>query len=160
MSKFDLKARLLLKAGALTKWFPVDLRPDSGWEVELAFLTKEGFERMVKKHTRRVYVEASNDHIAKLDKVAFYGELTDKIIMNWKGLTVGVLKTLVAFNTDGLKDSEEVTFSRDTCVLILQHSVGFDNWVADIASMPGRFQNGVPDEESGLGNSSPTPSGS
>lgn len=158
---FDLTKRLLLKPQSLTKTFDCDLRPDSGWRVELAFLTREGFERMLKKHTRRVYLRDSNEHVQKLDKQAYYEELADKIILGWSGLTIGVLKTLVAFDTTGLQDDMEVEFTREVCVSILRHSVGFDVWVTDLASQPGRFQDAsTTDEEKAVGNSSPSPSGS
>lgn len=157
---FNLKERLILKTGALTKVFDCDLRPDSGWKIELAFMTKEGFERMMKKHNRRVFIQATNEHVQKLNKAEFFGEMADKIFVGWSGLTVEVLKTLVAFDSTGLKDDQEIEFSRETCVLILLHSVGFDAWVMEVASSPGRFQSSEPEQEEGaLGNSSPSPSG-
>jgi hypothetical protein len=108
-----------------------------GFDVDLAFLSRESLQGLRKKATKNSYKgrqlhEEVNDDL-------FLELYVDATVKGWKGFTVGHLKQLAPIETAGLQDTDVVEFSKENALDLMKSSSQFDSWVAEIISDLGNF---------------------
>ena len=122
--------------GEMSAWF--EFKGDG--EVEIAFMPKDKFARIIKKHTRISYKRGQQREITDDDKVNT--EVGRLVVRTWRKLT---------------QDGKPFPYSQDNCDLLMRKSYEFSNFVSERCVEMEEFTE-ERDEEA-VKKSVPTPSG-
>ena len=125
----DLKS-MLLPEKVVTFEFP----GCEGFMVDLAFLSKESNQQLWKKCQRQVIDSKSRKAREEFDDELFLELYTRAVIKGWKGLKLKYLKELVLADVPEDKEEDELNYSEDNALTLIQSSNIFDNWVGEVIS--------------------------
>jgi len=101
-----------------------------------------------KPQMQRIFDEAKTTRInmrtlreeEEMDRPKFRRLYADQVIKDWKGLTIGVLKTLVVLNiSSDLPESTEIGCTSENRQMLLEHSLEFDQWLSGVTQRVDTF---------------------
>jgi hypothetical protein len=138
------------------EWFQF---PGTKFEVKIAHYGKQAMEDLYNScKIKKTDPRNPRQIIESLDTEAFRIAYAEKIIKDWRGLTLDVLKRFIVLKQDAENSAdEELPFSPDNRLALLSASAEFDNWVTNVCQDVEAF-NRVKKEEQ-LKNSLPAHSG-
>jgi len=101
-----------------------------GFEVKLAFLPREELTRIKNKATTYKIKAGFRDKEEEFNSELFVKEFTRACILDWRGLTVGGVSQIapVVYTTEEEKN-EEVPYTQEDAVALINSSIIFDNWL-------------------------------
>jgi len=112
-------------------WIPFP--EGEGFEVEVASIARKELTKMRKGCTTTKFDRKNRSvPVEQIDEDKFIELFTEKTVLNWKGLTLGFLSTLMLINTKDHDLSTEVEFSPETAILLVKSSMEFDNWLNEV----------------------------
>lgn len=105
----------------------------SGFEVEVANLSRKELLNLRKTCTYQKFNRKSHTTEDKLDDEKFVKEFTKATVRNWKGLTLDNLQNLILINTEGKDMDEELPFTSENAEILVNSSSEFDQWLNEVA---------------------------
>ena len=101
-----------------------------GFEVTIAYLSRQEIERIRKKVTKTVFDKRSHEKKEEVDTDAFTKILVESSLLGWKGLTLEVLSKLAPIEIpDGAKLTDEIEYSPEDAFDLVKSSPEFDRWL-------------------------------
>jgi len=84
----------------------------------------------------------------ELDRLKFRKLYANKVIRDWKGLTIGVLRQLVVLKIDAkIPDETEIPCTDENKEMLIEHSLVFDQWLASTTQKVETFNEAKREEE-------------
>ena len=153
MSEFTFEGGFTAKAAvSRRRWFEVELVQGSGFEMLLTHLSRTALRKLANRNTKKVWDRKANARIEQLDEDRLFDDYAKNIVIDWRGLDVGILKQLLSIDTDA-PDETNVPYSKENVTLLLKGCIGLDTWVTDGATDPMNFTEVSKEDEVLEGNS-------
>ena len=104
-----------------------------GFEVELAYLTKDELMKLRDKCTTQKLDKKTRQMKEEVDSDLFQEVYIGAILKGWKGLKYKYLKSMLPVDLSGVEDLEqELEYSESNAQLLMKNGVDFDNWVTSV----------------------------
>jgi hypothetical protein len=103
-----------------------------GFEVEVANLSRKELNGLRKKCTTSKFNRKSRAVEEVLDEDKFVTEFSRVSVLNWRGLTLDHLQTLILVEVGDQDLSAEVEFSTDNAEVLVSQSSEFDTWLNEV----------------------------
>jgi hypothetical protein len=129
----DLRSKLKEMEMQPTAWVEFQ---NTGWEIELEYSTKSTLAAMLDRSTKTVY--KNHQPVEELDNVLFCHQLAKKV-KGWRGLTLGLLSTLIPIVIGDDEKTAQVPCTRDNVLALLDEVYGFDIFIRDTITDLSRF---------------------
>lgn len=110
----------------------VDFPGLSGFEVEVANLSRKELNSVRKRCTVQKFDRKTRGVVETLDEEKFVKEFTKATVKNWKGLTLEHLETLILIDTDNQDLTKEVEYTQDNAEVLVNSSTEFDTWLNEV----------------------------
>jgi len=115
-----------------TKAVWVDFPGLSGFEVEVANLSRKELTGLRKKCLSSKFDRKTRQVVENLDEEKFIVEFTRAVVKNWRGLKLEHLETLLLIDMDGKDPSEELEYTEDNAEILVNSSTEFDTWLNEV----------------------------
>lgn len=125
----DLKSMLLPE-----KVVTFDFPGCEGFTVDLAFLSKESNQQLWKKCQRQKIDSKTRKQLEEFDDELFLELYTRSVVKGWKGLKLKYLRELLLVDIPEDKENDELNYSEENALTLVQSSNIFDNWVGEVIS--------------------------
>jgi len=103
-----------------------------GFEVELANLSRKELTNLRKKCTINKFNRKIRQFEDELDDDKFVKEFAKATVQNWKGLKLEYLEDLLLVDLKDQNPEEEMEFSVDNALVLVENSTEFDNWLNEV----------------------------
>ncbi len=103
-----------------------------GFEVELANLSRKELVALRKKCTSQKFNRKTRGFEESLDDDKFVKEFTNSTVKGWKGLQLGYLEDLVLVDLKGQDATQELEYTEENALLLVENSSEFDNWLNEV----------------------------
>jgi len=114
-----------------------------GFEVELANLSRKELVALRKKCTSQKFNRKTRGFEESLDDEKFVKEFTNSTVKGWKGLQLGYLEDLVLVDLKGQNATEELEYTEENALLLVENSSEFDNWLNEVVFDLDNFRTAV-----------------
>jgi hypothetical protein len=114
-----------------------------GFEVELANLSRKELVALRKKCTSQKFNRKTRGFEESLDDDKFVKEFTSSTVKGWKGLQLGYLEDLVLVDLKGQNASEDLEYTEENALLLVENSSEFDNWLNEVVFDLDNFRTAV-----------------
>ena len=104
----------------------------SGFEVELANLSRKELVNLRKKCTQNKFNRKTRGFEESLDEEKFLVEFTEATVKGWKGLKLEYLEDLLLVDLKGQDPQSELEYSDDNARQLVENSSEFDNWLNEV----------------------------
>jgi len=125
-----------------TKAVWVDFPGLPGFEVEVANLSRKELNGLRKKCTTTKFDRKTRAAVETLDEEKFVTEFSKSVIINWKGLALEHLETLLLVDIDGQDPKKELEFSEENAETLVSSSTEFDTWLNEVVFDLDNFRTG------------------
>ena len=115
-----------------TKAVWVDFPGLSGFEVEVANLSRKELTGLRKKCLSSKFDRKTRQVVENLDEEKFVVEFTRAVVKNWRGLKLEHLETLLLIDMEGRDPSEELDYTEDNAEILVNSSTEFDTWLNEV----------------------------
>tara|TARA_B100001996_G_scaffold136979_1_gene104217 strand:+ start:2155 stop:2607 length:453 start_codon:yes stop_codon:yes gene_type:complete len=112
-----------------------------GFEVEVANLSRKELNGLRKRCTSSKFSRKTRMVEETLDEEKFVVEFSRATVLNWKGLTLDHLQTLLLVETGDEDLTKEVEFSVDNAEVLVSQSSEFDTWLNEVVFDLENFRN-------------------
>ena len=126
-----------------TKAVWVDFPGLSGFEVEVANLSRKELTGLRKKCLSSKFDRKTRQVVENLDEEKFIVEFTRAVVKNWRGLKLEHLETLLLIDMDGKDPSEELEYTEDNAEILVNSSTEFDTWLNEVVFDLDNFRTGA-----------------
>lgn len=123
----DLKSLLV---DSKTTW--VEFPGLDGFEVELANLSRKELVNLRKKCTTNKFNRKTRAFEESLDDDKFVKEFAEATVKGWKGLKLSYLEDLILVDLEGQDLSQEMEYTPDNALVLVENSSEFDNWLNEV----------------------------
>lgn len=103
-----------------------------GFEVEVANLSKPELIKLRKSCTITKMQRNTRVPVESLDEEKFVEKFTERTVLNWKGLTLEHLQSLLLIDAGDQDLSTELPFSKENASMLVSNSTEFDNWLNEV----------------------------
>ena len=115
------------------KTVSIDYPGNEGFNLQLAFLSKETLTKLRKKSMVTTINKKTRKPEEDLDSDLFTKFYIQAVIKGWSGLKYKYLLDLIPMNEDSIPDMEaELEYSESNAEVLLKNSTDFDSWIAEI----------------------------
>ena len=104
----------------------------SGFEVELANLSRKELTKIRKKCTTNKFNRKTRAFEESLDDEKFVKEFTEATVKGWRGLKLAYLEDLILVDLKGQNANTEMDFSLENAHVLVENSSEFDNWLNEV----------------------------
>jgi len=104
----------------------------SGFEVELANLSRKELMNLRKKCTSSKFNRKTRAFEESLDDDKFVKEFTEATVKGWRGLKLAYLEDLILVDLKGQDANTEMDFSLENAHVLVENSSEFDNWLNEV----------------------------
>lgn len=113
--------------------------------VSLRYTGKTQLHEMVKECTEDRLDMRTMKKVEEVNELKFKKLIANKVIVDWEGLDIGMLKSLILLNSEAIKaagmtDESPVEASFENKMMLLDNSLEFDRWINDIIHDIKRFR--------------------
>lgn len=122
-----------------TVW--VDYPGLEGFSVNVAHLSRKELTALRKRSTVQKFDRKTRNVVETLDDDKFVKEFVEAVVLDWKGLKVKYLETLVLSDTSGKDPESEIEYSKENAETLVKASVEFDNWLNEVVFDLDNFRN-------------------
>jgi len=126
-----------------TKAVWVDFPGLSGFEVEVANLSRKELTGLRKKCLSSKFDRKTRQVVENLDEEKFIVEFTRAVVKNWRGLKLEHLETLLLIDMEGRDPSEELDYTEDNAEILVNSSTEFDTWLNEVVFDLDNFRTGA-----------------
>jgi hypothetical protein len=126
-----------------------------GFEVELANLSRKELVALRKKCTQQKFNRKTRAFEETLDDDKFVKEFTQATVKGWKGLQLGFLEDLVLVDLKGQDATNELEYTLENALLLVENSSEFDNWLNEVVFDLDNFR--TAEQGKNKGKTNPTP---
>ena len=126
-----------------------------GFEVELANLSRKELVALRKKCTSQKFNRKTRGFEESLDDDKFVKEFTNSTVKGWKGLQLGYLEDLVLVDLKGQDATQELEYTEENALLLVENSSEFDNWLNEVVFDLDNFR--TAEQGKNKGKADPTP---
>ena len=137
----DLKSLLV---DSKTTW--VEFPGLDGFEVELANLSRKELVNLRKKCTTNKFNRKTRAFEESLDDDKFVKEFAEATVKGWKGLKLSYLEDLILVDLEGQDLSQEMEYTPDNALVLVENSSEFDNWLNEVVFDLENFRGGSQEE--------------
>lgn len=103
-----------------------------GLTFDLAYLSKEELQKIIKRCTKSKFNKKTRSVQEELDNDLFIEKYVKAVIRNWSGFKLKYLDEFVVWDKSKVDDlNDELDFSVENAVFLMQNSSAFDNWVSE-----------------------------
>ena len=103
-----------------------------GFEVELANLSRKELVNLRKKCTTNKFNRKTRAFEESLDDEKFVKEFSEATVKGWKGLKLSYLEDLILVDLAGQNPEEEMEYSLENALVLVENSSEFDNWLNEV----------------------------
>lgn len=104
-----------------------------GFEVHIVYLSRDELTKIRDAHLRTKFDPRTRERIQEVDDELFVKDYVNQSIIGWKGLTLGMLAQIMPIEIpEDVSDDEEVEYSQEDALLLVQNSPSFDGWVSEV----------------------------
>ena len=103
-----------------------------GFEVELANLSRKELLALRKKCTQNKFNRKTRAFEESMDDEKFVRVFTEATVKNWKGLKLSYLEDLLLVDLSGKNPNDELDFSEENAIQLVENSSEFDNWLNEV----------------------------
>ena len=114
-----------------------------GFEVELANLSRKELLALRKKCTQSKFNRKTRAFEESLDDEKFVKEFSQSTVKGWKGLKLEYLEDLLLVDLTGKNKDEELDFTEDNALQLVENSTEFDNWLNEVVFDLENFRTGI-----------------
>jgi hypothetical protein len=125
-----------------TKAVWIDFPGLPGFEVEVANLARKELTGLRKKCTTTKFDRKTRQAVEDLDEEKFVTEFAKSVVKNWKGLTLEHLETLILVDIEGQDSSQELDYSIENAITLVNSSSEFDTWLNEVVFDLDNFRKG------------------
>ena len=104
----------------------------SGFEVELANLSRKELVNLRKKCTTNKFNRKTRAFEESLDDERFVKEFTEATVKGWKGFKLKYLEDLLLVDLKGQDENAELDYSLENAQQLVENSSEFDNWLNEV----------------------------
>ena len=115
-----------------TKTVWVEFPGLDGFEVELANLSRKELVALRKKCTQNKFNRKTRAFEESMDDEKFVRVFTEATVKNWKGLKLSYLEDLLLVDLSGKNPNDELDFSEENAIQLVENSSEFDNWLNEV----------------------------
>ena len=120
----------------------VDYPGLDGFKVEVANLARKELTGLRKKCTAQKFDKKTRQLVEELDEEKFVSEFSKKVVINWKGLTLDHLETLLLIDMGAHNPTKELDYSADNAETLVSSSTEFDTWLNEVVFDLDNFRTG------------------
>lgn len=120
----------------------VDYPGLEGFKVEVANLARKELTALRKKCTAQKFDKKTRQLVEELDEEKFVAEFSKKVVINWKGLTLEHLETLLLIEMGAHNPNKELEYSADNAETLVSSSTEFDTWLNEVVFDLDNFRTG------------------
>lgn len=120
-----------------SKTVEVDYPGLTGFKINLTFLTRDTLVSIRKKSTKTAY--KNRQPVEELDDKLFLQLYTKAAIKGWKGLKFSYLNELAPIDMSDQKPDDELPYSEENALLLMQASSNFDAFVSETVTELSNF---------------------
>ena len=125
-----------------------------GFVVTLRYMSRTAAQKYADQCSIRKWNSETKQREPSLDGDRLQQMLVEKHVVEWKGLTIAVLKKVVPVDADalaaqGVTDDDEVEFTKEAAVDLMSNSGDFEGFVLDMIRSVGHFQRESLEDELG-----------
>ena len=110
-----------------------------GFEVDLAFLSKESNQALFKKCQKTKFDRKTRQAVEEFDDELFLDLYVGSILKGWKGLKMKYLTEIVLLEVPPGAENKTLDYTHENAVDLMKSSSVFDQWVSEIISDLGNF---------------------
>jgi len=114
-----------------------------GFQVELANLSRKELLALRKKCTQSKFNRKTRAFEESLDDEKFVKEFSQSTVKGWKGLKLEYLEDLLLVDLTGKNKDEELDFTEDNALQLVENSTEFDNWLNEVVFDLENFRTGI-----------------
>lgn len=142
----DLTTILKKDDGNITKWFTYDVGEDASFELHLRMLHPRKFRDLTQRHTREVFNRRTRGMAEKMNADAAAAEIRQTSVLDWRGMTLGILRklALVESQEDG---STELVFNQKNLEALLDVAPDIGVFIIQTVTNPAAFAEHTPEEQ-------------
>ena len=104
----------------------------NGFEVEVTTLARQELIALRKSCITTKFDRKTRKPEEFLDEPRFVSKFTERTVKNWKGLKYKYLETLIPVDISKVDPEEEMPFSLDDAILLVENSSDFDTWLNEV----------------------------
>ena len=108
-----------------------------GFEISLAFLSRETLQTIRKKSTKTSF--KNRQPVEELNDDLFLELYVKASVVGWKGLKIRYLEQLAPIDVSGLNPDDELEFSEENALYLMKSSSNFDAFVSEQVTDLGNF---------------------
>lgn len=108
-----------------------------GFEVNLAFLSRETLQNIRKKSTKTSF--KNRQPVEDLNDELFLELYVKASVIGWTGLKISYLEQLAPIDVTGLNPEDELEFSEENALYLMKSSSNFDAFVSEQVTDLGNF---------------------
>lgn len=132
MSTLSLKNLLVA-----SKETTIEMPGMPGFNIKLAFLSRETLQKLRKKATKTTY--KNRQPVDQVDDDLFLQIYVNSVVLGWTGLKLKYLADLAPINVEGADPEAELEYSPEEALDLMKASTDFDNFVSEKVSELGNF---------------------
>lgn len=108
-----------------------------GFEVKLAFLSRDTIMNVRKKATKTTFKGRTAQE--EFDEELFLKLYSEQTVLGWTGLKFAYLEQLVPIDTSSLDLEDQLEYTAENALYLLKNSSAFDNFVSEQVQDLGNF---------------------
>jgi len=108
-----------------------------GFEIKLAFLSRETLQTVRKKATKTTFKNRQPQE--ELDDELFLKLYVENAVKGWRGLKISYLEQLAPVDVSTLDPNSELGYTSENALYLMKNSTNFDSFVSEQVSDLGNF---------------------
>jgi hypothetical protein len=102
-----------------------------GFILKISHLGRAMGAKLSKKSTKKTWV--NHQPVEEFDSEKFIPEFCKSVIKGWTGLKYKYLEELLLVDIGDKDPESELLYSLENAVMLLENSVGFDEWITEVS---------------------------
>lgn len=121
---------------------------DTPFHVQVTYYGKAQMTALFDRTKRVEFDPVTLTNREEIDREKFRKEYSRKVIRDWRGLTMDVLRKLIPLREDpNVPDAYEVPCTDENRELLILHSIEFDRWLQTVCTSLDNFNQARREEE-------------
>tara|TARA_S200002703_G_scaffold152195_1_gene152383 strand:- start:404 stop:820 length:417 start_codon:yes stop_codon:yes gene_type:complete len=112
-----------------------------GWKLKICHLGRDLSSKLVKQATTTKIDKKTRSPVSEFDEDAFLPLFANEVVKGWTGLKLSYLEELLPVDLSGQDPDNELPFSQENAIMLIQNSSVFDEWLTEVVSDLTNFTN-------------------
>jgi len=105
-----------------------------GFIVEVSYVGREILKKIRNKCLVTKFDRKTHKATEEVDDKLFLKLYVQKVIKGWKGLKMTYLQDLLPVDISSSKPEDELEYTEDNALVLMQNSTTFDQWITEVVS--------------------------